>query len=197
MNTKNLVLTALAVTVLSSGSVFAKDNGNGNGNNGNGNGNGNGAVASELKWRNAAHASAQAFLNASPNSAVGKLATLRDARVATAEAYEATGIAPGTELRDPLVIQAEIDGLVAPTRTSEEVQAEIDLALAVEPPLDVTALQTELAAAKAYEGLVAELEATNLLNVVLAAEAEAGAVVGVGELSVGALEALWGMLDSK
>ena len=193
MNTKNLVLTALAVTVLSSGSVFAKDNGNGNGN---GN-NGNGAVASELKWRNAGHASAQAFLNASPNSAVGTLATLRDARVATAEAYEATGIEPGSDLRDPLVIQGEIGALEVPTRTSEEVQAEIDLALAVEPPLDVTALQTELAGAQAYEGLVAELEATNLLNDVLAAEAAAGEVVGVGELSTGALEALWGMLDNK
>lgn len=197
MNTKKLVLTALAVTVLSSGAAFAGNNGNGNGNaNGNANGNnGNGAVASELKWRNAAHASAQAFLNANPDSAVGKLATLRDTTQATADAYAATGIVPGTELRDPEVIQGEIDALVVPVRTSEEVQAEIDLLLALDPPEDVTVLGLELAEAETYEALVAELEATNLLIEVLAAESEARAVVGVDALSTAAYDALWDMLD--
>lgn len=75
MNTKKLVLTALTIALFSGSAAFA--GGGGKSNNGNGRGasdngrNSNGAIASELKWRNAGHASAQAFLNANENSSVG------------------------------------------------------------------------------------------------------------------------------
>jgi hypothetical protein len=212
MNTKKLVLAALTVTLLGSGAAFAQGNGNGNsnghgasnngnhgasnnGNHGasnNGN-NGRGAIASELKWRNAAHASEQAFLNASPDSAVGKLATLRDAAQATAEAIALAGLEPGTEIRAPLDIQADIDLLTAPTRTAEEIAAE--LTQAIIDNLDTTDLVNELAAAEEYEALVTELEVSEGLADVLAAEAEAGAVVGLDELSDDALDALWDLLN--
>ena len=60
------------------GNAGANSNAGGNGNagvNNNAGGNGNGATASALGALNAAHASAQALENASPNSEVGKIAT--------------------------------------------------------------------------------------------------------------------------
>ncbi len=60
------------------GNAGANSNAGGNGNagvNSNAGGNGNGATASALGALNAAHASAQALENASPNSEVGKIAT--------------------------------------------------------------------------------------------------------------------------
>lgn len=193
MNTKKLVLTALTVTLLSTGAAIAGSGNNGNGNsNGNGasNGgnNGRGAIASELKWRNAAHASAQAFLNANSNSAVGKLATLVNATDDAAAALVLAG------LRDPAVIQAELDLLTAPTKTSKELQDEIDAALYANSSADVSGLLTDLGKALAYEALEKELKDSLALPEVQA-QAEAEAVVGVDDLSDEALAALWDMLD--
>ena len=115
---KNILLTTVAITTLVlaigvSSVALAGGNGNGNGNgnsannrneNGNGNANRNrnreqsaprntvknnhGAIASELGWRNAAHASENARLNANPNSAVGRLATFANATAAAAESEQ-------------------------------------------------------------------------------------------------------------
>ena len=61
---------AVAATMTLPDPAFAgSENGNGNGN-GNGN-NGNGKIASELKWRNSAHVSANGMANASENSRPG------------------------------------------------------------------------------------------------------------------------------
>ncbi len=197
MNTKKLIFTALAIALLGSSAVFAQGNGNSNGQGARDNGNnGNGAIASELKWRNAAHASAQAFLNANPDSAVGKLATLRDAAQATADALDAAGVVPGTDIRDPADIQADIDALDVPPLTSEEVEEAIDFLLDFDQLADLSTLEEDLAAALAYEALLAELEVSESLVDVLAAEDEAADVVGLGDLSDDAFAALWDMLNN-
>lgn len=54
---------------------------------------GNGSAASQLKGLNAAHASAQALANASPNSRVGRIATYLGATGAAQGAAEALGLA--------------------------------------------------------------------------------------------------------
>jgi hypothetical protein len=201
MNTKKLVLTALTVTLLGGGAAIAGpgNNGNSNGHGARNNGNnGNGVIASELKWRNAAHASEQARLNASPNSAVGIIATYENATQELNDALEAAGLEPGTEIRDPADIQADIDLLEPPTRTIADIEA--DLAQAIIDGEDTTDLANELAGAEAYEAQLAELEAelevSEGLTEVLAAEADASAAVGVDELSEPALEALWDMLNN-
>ncbi len=102
--------------------AFAGKGGNGNGG-GNGGGNGNsgsanassshgnsgnkvakaekatkvnhGAIASKLGALNAAHASATAFANASPNSRVGRIAAYRDANAASVTAADAAAEAVG------------------------------------------------------------------------------------------------------
>jgi hypothetical protein len=101
-----LGVASLAVAVMVASPALAeRGNGNGNSNSnsqGNANGqgkdgnNGRGAISSELRGLNAAHASDTAFLNASPNSQVGRIAVYRDAAVATetakgewASAYDA------------------------------------------------------------------------------------------------------------
>ncbi|MCK4860994.1 MAG: hypothetical protein KAS85_03645 [Rhodobacteraceae bacterium] len=190
MKTKKLVLAALTVTLLGSGAVFAQGNSNGNGASNNGN-NGRGAIASELKWRNAAHASAQAFLNASPDSAVGKLATLVNTTNALEQGYA-----------DALV------DLVVPIRTSEEIAAEIlltDAALLADSEYmtveDYATLVQEHADAVVYEDAKAAFEATPEFLEMDAAETAAEVVVGIGigegELSADAVEALWGLLEGK
>lgn len=201
MNTKKLVLTALTVTLLGSGAAFAQGNSNGHGATNNGN-NGNGAIASELKWRNAAHASAQAFLNANPDSAVGKLATLRNAAQATADAYAAAGVDPVDPLRDPVAIQADIDAISGLGGPIEVVQGEIAALDPASPTyeIDLIALSEELAALEAgVAQLEAELALPTTLTGTQAAEAEAEAVVGIGigegQLSPEAVAALWEMLD--
>ena len=195
MNTKKLVLTALTVTLLGSGAAFAQGNGNSNGHGASDNGNnGRGAIASELKWRNAAHASEQAFLNANPNSAVGKLATLRDATQAATDAYEAAGVDPADPLRDPTLIQADVDGLSGAGGSIEAVQADIDALDPTSPTYedDLVALAEELAP---LEVELAQLEAELALPDSVAAQEEAEAVVGVDDLSDEALTALWDMLN--
>ena len=193
MKTKKLVLTALTVTLLGSGAVFAQGNsGNSNGHGASNNGNnGRGAIASELKWRNAAHASAQAFLNASPDSAVGKLATLVNTTNALEQGYA-----------DALV------DLVVPIRTSEEIAAEIlltDAALLADSEYmtveDYATLVQEHADAVVYEDAKAAFEATPEFLEMDAAETAAEVVVGIGigegELSADAVEALWDLLEGK
>ena len=219
MNTKKLVLAALTVTLLGSGAAFA-----GSGNNGNGRGaadnerntNGNGAIASELKWRNAAHASEQAFLNASPNSAVGKLAALRDARDEAAYAYVEAGVDQTDPLRDPEVIRDAINDILSiyPNELAavQTAQGNFDTAvLAGATDVEIEALkalvtdaQTSLDTAIALAGddvELAELKAELALPEVqevkeeTIAEAVVGIGIGEGELSAEAVEALWDLLD--
>ena len=111
--------------------AFAERGGNGNGNgnargrdrdrerpsanrsNGNrGNGNGNGAIASELKWLNAANANQNALENASPNSRPGQLFIFQNDYVA---AQEAIAIAEQNEID----AQVEYDRLI--NLTDEEI----------------------------------------------------------------------------
>ena len=199
MNMKKIALTALTVTVLGSTAAFAQGKGNGveNGGGASNNGNnGNGAIASELKSANAAHASAQAFLNANPNSAVGMLATMRDdAAQAASDAYEAAGVDPEDELRTPEDIQADIDALSELDRTIEAIQGDI---AALDPEsetyeADLAALAEELAAREAELATLAlELALPEALE---AAEDEALASVGLDDLSDEALIVLWDLLD--
>ena len=184
MSTRKLVMTALTVTLLGSGAAFAqgKSEGRSHGAHDNGN-NGRGAIASELKWRNAAHASAQAFLNANPDSAVGKLATLVNATNAIDDAYAAAGVDPDAELRDPLDIEADI--------------ATIDGEILALDPLsptyddDLAALEAEIATLEAELALPETLEAAE------ETKEEAEEVVGVADLSPEAVEALWELLEGK
>ena len=115
----------------SGGNGNGNSGGNGNGNsggNGNGNGNGNGAIASELKGLNAAHANANAFANASPNSMPGKLNLYSEAVGAVGVAEDALAAA-----NDSLAqAQADLDAAQAElTRlnglTPEEIDAEFTL----------------------------------------------------------------------
>ncbi len=99
--------TALMLSTIATVSTFVtadtayaeRGNGNGNGNgranrgNSERGNNGRGAIASELKWMNAAHANANAFANASSNSRPGQLNTFKEeyaaAQAAVASAQEA------------------------------------------------------------------------------------------------------------
>ncbi len=101
------------------GNSAGKDGGGGKGGAGNretrsertaqarGNGQGRGALASELKWLNAAHASPQALANASPDSMPGRLAVFKesyqsvyDAKVKLDEANDALALAQKAALPD-------------------------------------------------------------------------------------------------
>lgn len=79
--------------------------------NGNGNGNGRGAVASELKWMNAANANQRALENASPNSTPGQLYAYQSSQRDAANAQAAADNA-----------QAEFDRLVG--LSEDEIAAE-------------------------------------------------------------------------
>ena len=100
-----MVLATLSIALLSGGAALAQGKGKSDEARNDGN-NGNGAIASELKWRNAAHASAQALLNANSGSSVGGLATFKDATLAAEGAalavqgaYEAAGVDPDADPR--------------------------------------------------------------------------------------------------
>jgi len=187
LNTKMVVLTALTITLLSSGGAFAQGKSGTAGSNRNNTGGGNsqaaqdgnqGAIASELKWRNAAHASAQAFLNASPNSAVGKLAIYKEATEAAEEAYVTAGVNPvGYIARDVSVIEGEIAAVGIAIGELDELSLtyEEDLGVLV---ASLAALETEL---ELVEVLVVEEEAIQL--------------VGADTLSGEALTALWELLN--
>jgi hypothetical protein len=97
-----------------------------------------GVHPSELGALNAAHASPNAFANASPNSRVGRIAAYRDAVIA------------GEELEAALAEkQAQLDGLTAPSRGSAEVQGLLDLAMEETDTAasNVSALETALSEA--------------------------------------------------
>lgn len=122
-----LGVTSVAAMTMSTGSALAK-NENNNGNHGNSGNHSNGSGKSEkaakadghpstLGALNAAHASANALLHANPNSRVGRIAAFRDAVLETGEIES-----------DRDEAQAALDLLPEPTRTSEEVQADLDLA---------------------------------------------------------------------
>lgn len=156
-----LALTALPTAFDSSsgfdhaawaGNGNGKDNGHGNGNaNGhgavasNGHGKGQGSSASSLGALNAAHASETALANASPNSRVGKIATYKEAELASQQAAADAAAADQdvadakAELdaalaanadADPLndVDQATIDGLEQDLADAEAAAAEADAA---------------------------------------------------------------------
>lgn len=108
---------------------------------------GQGKLRSQMGALNAAHANPQAFANASPNSRVGRIA-------AYANYYNDLETLP-LELEEAIAAR---DALPVPTRTSEEIQAEIDLL--VEPTSEeLQALEDELADALAYEQADAEVVA--------------------------------------
>ena len=66
----------------------------------------NGNIASKLGALNAAHASAKALANASPNSRVGKIAAYRDANAASVTAAEdAATQRPLQRQRKPMLLQ--------------------------------------------------------------------------------------------
>ena len=203
LNTKMVVLTALTITLLSSGGAFAQGKSGTAGSNRNNAGGGNsqagaqngnqGAIASELKWRNAAHASAQAFLNASPNSAVGKLAIYKEATEAAEQAYAVAGVVdPDAYIaRDILVIEGEIAAVLTAI-------GDLDINDPIYDPLSPTFDPT----APTYEedlGLLgaelAALESELELVEVLVVEDEAIQLVGADTLSDEALTALWELLN--
>ena len=190
MNTKKLVLSALMVAMVSGSAAFAGPGGNGNGG-GNENSRGarandsntNGVETSKLKWRNAGNASAEAFANANPESAVGLLATLKSAT----DAYNATEIDPDAIVRGVDEIQALLDDLDEP-RDLDDILADMDVDGA-----DLELLDAEMEAAVIYNALLAELELTE----VIAAKDDAEAAVGLDDLTEPALDALWALLEGK
>ncbi|OWY02660.1 hypothetical protein B6V75_12300 [Thioclava sp. F1Mire-8] len=102
-----------------------------------------GALASELKGLNAAHASATALANASPNSQVGRIAAYRDTVLAAAEAEQNL-----TDAQDALAALESQD-----VRSVEDIQTDID---ALDPEAEgydaqLAPLEEELAAATTYE----------------------------------------------
>lgn len=110
-----------------------------------------GVHPSELGALNAAHANANAFKNASPNSRVGRIAAYRDAVLA------------GEQLAEDLALaEAELAALPVPGRPSTEVKTELDLAAGETATAEgiVGDLEDALAAADpADTDLVASIEA--------------------------------------
>lgn len=198
MNTKKLVLAALAVTLMSSGAAIAGPGGNGN-SNGRGavdNGrNSNGAIASELKWRNAAHSfkEGQAYLNADPESAVGILATLVNTTGALDEANAALAAFDET-YEGPIPTGSAVeayDALMA---------AGYDEATYVEGDNPIQdALFAAYGEAVAYETAKIIFEESLALEELQADKTAAETAVGIGigepdELSAEAVTALWELL---
>ena len=143
-----------------------------------------GSIASELKGLNAYHASDTAFENAAPNSRVGRLATYRDAALATQEAEadidgaQADMDAANTALGNA---QKALDDAVAAGATPEEIAA-------LQDELD-EATEDAMAAQDAYDGALADAEGAVL------AEEEALLAASDGRiLSRGTLEYLRGQL---
>ena len=145
---------------------------------------GNGALASELKGLNAVKANPNALEHASPNSQVGRIATYREAALATA------GVA--TILADA---QADLALLPVPDRTVGEINDDIaatDIAIAAVLLLD-PADPINIAALAALQAdrtlLVGEVELTVAQNLAIA---DAQAVV---DTAADNLEAAQGLED--
>lgn len=204
-----LAASALALAV----SPALADNGKGKGN---GNGNGNGAdhstqtgqsgnqnkgnashgaanpgkgdLASELKGLNAVKANPNAMKNAAPNSQVGRIATYRDAALATVAAATAAEKAA-----------AAVAALPVPTRSLTEIEAAI---AGLDPSAEgyaeaLTALEAEKSQALAYAEATAEAAAAaEALAAAEAAEHEALlAASGGRELSDEAIAYIRDVLD--
>lgn len=127
---------------LFAGGALAAGNGNhgnsggGAGGTGNSGGNGNGSTASALGGLNAAHASATAFENASPDSRVGKLDAFGDANLTVSVdqkallaaqqtlANDTTNNAPLTQLRaDQLAVQQAQSALTSAVADAQSLLA--------------------------------------------------------------------------
>ena len=142
-----------------------------------------GALASELKGLNAAHASEQAFANASPNSRVGRIAAYRDAVLGAAaagtalgEAEEALAAFDAAEPEGPSA--AEIDEQIAAYRDLGELtpdqQAELDVLreaydAAVIAEAERTAAREELVAAVDAAATEREASGASIEDLFLAA----------------------------
>ena len=143
---------------------------------------GNGVLASELKGLNAVKANPNALEHASPNSQVGRIATYRDAALATA------GVA--TILADA---QADLALLPVPDRTVGEINDDIaatDIAIAAVLLLD-PADPINIAALAALQAdrtlLVGEVELTVAQNLAIA---DAQAVVDTAADNLDAAQGL-------
>jgi hypothetical protein len=104
-----------------------------------------GALASELKGLNAVMANPNALEHAAPNSQVGRIAAYRDAAEITIEAQAALDEA-----------EAALEGMDAPTRSVDEIEAEI---AALDPAADgyaeaLEVLEAERDNAEAYADAV-------------------------------------------
>ncbi|MGR3722489.1 hypothetical protein [Abyssibius alkaniclasticus] len=132
---------------------------------------------------NAANANQNALDNAAPNSRVGRIAT-----------YQSEAIRTGELDAEAAAALAALEALPAPSRTSVEIQADIDAAILA--GTDTSALDAELADALAYEAaattaLAAAAAAAEQAAIEAAAlEAAANKDVPEGD----ALEALRAML---
>lgn len=106
-----------------------------------------GVTSSDLGALNALHASPNAFLNASENSRVGRIAAYREA------------VIEGQALEDQLATkELALEALTPPARSSGDIMDEIAL---LDPVADAEAigiLNTELTAAQTYEALDAEVD---------------------------------------
>lgn len=156
--------------------------------------NAHGMIASELKGLNAYHASPTAFANASPNSQVGRIATYRDAALATIAAGEALDTATTaleTANADLTAAEAALADFDAAHTGRSTAEIDSDIA-ALDPAApdyqqQLDALNTERTAAESYAtdraildsdvaaaaGIVSEAEAAVASAAGLAAESEA------------------------
>ena len=126
--------------------------------------NNHGALASELKGLNAAHASEQAFANASPNSRVGRIAAYRNAVLGAAGAgaalteAEAALLAFDAETPEGPT-SAEIDEQIAAYSELDELTPEQEEELALLREAYDAALQAEADREAERETLVAAVDA--------------------------------------
>ena len=183
---------------------------------------GKGKLASELKGLNAAHASATARANASPNSQVGRLATYETAIIATAEDSAALAAAKAEVERlaalglDPLAIAAEFgddgqEGYAAAVAAQQALLTDADTAndAAAQTELDRLGLLTpeDIATTYGNDGSAAYAEAVAVAGSTLtaaelaepgvdaAATAAALAALGAEDLSPEALAYLHELLS--
>ena len=137
--------------------------------------NGKGKIASKLGALNAAHASAQAFAHASPNSRIGRIAAYYHANEAAAEAAAAASEA-----------QANLDLVKAVTAA----QAEIDALDPTDPDYDanLAAAQTKLTEAQAA-AIAAGLDGVTEADAQAAADAAAAEAAAADAEAQAALDA--------
>jgi hypothetical protein len=194
MKMKKMVLAALSIALLSGVAALAQGRGKSDEARSDVN-NGNGATASELKWRNAAHASAQALLNANSGSSVGRLATFKDATLAAEGAalavqgaYEAAGVDPDADPRLAEDILFDIADALLAIADAEIAGMDVGSGEYLALLADWVTLEAELALEDALVDLIAA-EATTAES-----KATADADIGIEDLSEDAITALWALL---